>query len=201
MTKIPKTDIAECFAIVGEVTETYQKYVFGGQHSRKSLDFLVECVLKHDFGKPVEIKLLELDADTSAVKAMFINEGDKYVLCLLRGLNFCWSRFVLCKEIFHVYLDGSGYRTIELVSHTESLYKANDVSLEDEIRPDKGLISERLAEFAAMEFLFPYADRLTCIEHSRNPVEIAETYKIPLVLVEKYLTPFNMDLFKRFSQQ
>lgn len=119
------------------------------------------------------------------------NDDGTYEIIILPGQKFCWNRFVLCKELFHVLLD---------VEDKQRIFAHNDVDahLEKymyEDSPDSSPLnvqSEWLAEFAAMEFLFPHAHRAKQIDV--DSAVLAERYKVPKQKVEEYMRPKYIEM-------
>lgn len=193
---IPKKDLTRCFSVVENICDVYKQRILGSNHSVKSIDILVE--LAPDIcGKPIDLLQSDISAEKELIKGYFVVTKDRYQVVLLNGLNHCWSRFVLCKELFHVFLDSEEFRSMDLDTHLSGLYTVEAEN--GEIGPVPALTSEKLAEYAAMEFLFPHQDRLVCIQNQHPSVEIAERYKIPLVLVEKYLQDINMAVLGKYQ--
>lgn len=125
-------------------------------------------------------------------RGMFIPFDDgHYEIVILPGQKYCWKRFVLCKELFHVLLDVNDKQKIfinrDVDSHIEQyMDKSNGLP-----NTPQNVQAETLAEIAAMEFLFPYAHRLQQLD---TPSEtLAHRYKIPKALVEKYILKHYMD--------
>lgn len=62
-------------------------------------------------------------------------------------------------------------------------------------------VSESLGEICAVEFLFPYGDRLRHIEGINGKEDVARRatdYKIPQYLIERYLSPAMMHALMPF---
>lgn len=125
-------------------------------------------------------------------RGMFIPfDGGRYEIVILPGQKYCWKRFVLCKELFHVLID---------VNDKENIFINRDVDSHIEQYMDKSnglpntpqnVQAETLAEIAAMEFLFPYSHRLEQV--GTDSGILAHRYKIPKALVEKYLLAHYID--------
>jgi hypothetical protein len=114
------------------------------------------------------------------------NYEDRFEIYLLAGMNYCWRRYVLCKEYFHAIIDGDDYRNMNIYDHLKEV----SISFPDgKSRPDSPVQSEMLAEIAAMEFLFPYGERVSHVANGNlDFANIAEHYKIPQFFVERYLS-------------
>lgn len=140
-------------------------------------------------GYEFAIKILNVPEKQHAVKGFFVAKDNSYEIVLLQGLNHCWRRLVLCKELFHMLLDNAEYRDMNLDEHIIGTLGV----VISEKTPSNAVKSEIIAEVAAMEFLFSYQARLEELKSNLTTKEIAEKYKCPLQLVEKYLLEENMN--------
>lgn len=192
---IPKKDIERCLEVTKHVCDVYSQRILGGKHSVKAIDCLIE-ISSELSDKPIEFLQSNVSCEDEQLKGYFVAKEDKYQVVLLSNLNYCWRRFVLCKELFHVFLDTDEFRSMDMDAHLAGLYTVSDTT--EDIGPIPALTSEKIAEFAAMEFLFPYSDRRQCLAAGRESFDIADTFKIPLVLVEKYLQERNMAMLGKY---
>ena len=116
-------------------------------------------------------------------------------------MNYWWQRLVLSKELFHVILDDESTRH-QTVNHLlEDISAHISVDNEDRPKPEKPLQTEFMAEIAAMEFLFPFRERV--IKAKSNEIDysqVAEQYKVPRRFVELYLSQSFMDVLKDFCK-
>lgn len=125
-------------------------------------------------------------------RGMFIPfEDGHYEIVILPGQKYCWKRFVLCKELFHVLIDVNDKEKIfinrDVDSHIEQyMDKSNGIP-----NTPQNVQAETLAEIAAMEFLFPYAHRIR--SRDSDSEMLAHKYKIPKALVEKYILNHYID--------
>lgn len=166
-------------------SEAYNLRFLDRNNTIRSIDNLVNLV-KSEENKPIDILLMDLTHSGQAVRSLYVAYDNKYDIILLEGQNPCWNRFTLCKELFHVLLDADEYRNINVDSQVDEVMNTFYVN---DSEPNQSATSEKLAEIAAMEFLFPYTSRK--IELQSDVLEfrqIAEKYKIPQVLVEQYLS-------------
>lgn len=184
--KISKTlKLVDCYSAKHEL-------LFRKHDEILSLDEFLHVIEQEGFA--VRVLISDLSEAAQSIKGHFVSKEDgSYDVLLLRGLNFCWKRLVLCKELFHVLMDSEEYRNMALEEHIEG---SVGVAI-TEIKPNNAVMSEILAEIAAMELLFPYAKRIEAIANKFKPKDIAEKYKCPLLLIEKYLHPSNMQELKR----
>lgn len=195
---IPNEHITTALDKAKEMADHYQlRYAVGGAHTLKSVSVLVEVVQGSIDGALKIVEMKEQHGSTTPARGFFLVDANgDYTIALLGGQNLCWSRLVLCKELFHVLLDTDESRNIFVTSHLDDyLYSQFPAQ---ETMPKKGVISEFQAEFAAMEFLFPYADRARISLAPYDSAELAERYKLPKVMVEKYLSDRYMTNMLRF---
>ncbi len=131
--------------------------------------------------------------------AVIVKEGGAIDIAIAKGLNFCWKRFVIAKEIFHGILDSDEYHNMDVFSHLESVL-ATFPDAEKKATPS--VAAEFLAEVATMEFFFPYERRLSELKVApelRNYPGMAQRYRIPLVKVERYLSDEYMESLRPFA--
>lgn len=184
---IPHARIADCFSKVNEVTEYYRLWApVGGGHTLKSISGLITAVGPIIPG-PLTILELEELVSVSSARAFFLAHKDGgYQIVHLAGQNLCWQRLVLCKELFHVLLDSEETRNIGIAQHLDEFMTSFP---DTDLVPGPAVISEWIAEFGAMEFLFPYADRKLILERGNyDSLDIAQRYRVPRVMIERYLS-------------
>jgi Zn-dependent peptidase ImmA (M78 family) len=189
--------LIHCLDKAREIAEQYKLYVLVADDPLRSVDKLTEICRKY-LNKEIEIFELDIDKNESPVfGASILKEGDaRYDICHVKNLNYCWQRFVVCKELFHVVLDEEKYRSMGISQHLDEVTVAFP---DDESRPSEPVIVEQLAEIAAMEFLFPYAVRVVERSGINGNVDcraLAERFKVPLVYLERYLSQPYMDALK-----
>lgn len=191
-------EIKYCLAKVTEFTHQYTLTYLGADDPLRSVDNLLttcETYLQTE----IRLKQLAVHKDESAVLAFYVNSQDpktgksSFDICYVQGLNHCWTRFVICKELFHVILDKPDYRNMDIGGHIEEV----TTSFPDaDSEPCNSVAVELLAEVSAMEFLFPYSSRLQELqgELKGNYYAIADKYKVPQVHVERYLSSHYMTI-------
>lgn len=196
--RIRKVDLRACLDKASDIVNIYEGMFIGGKSTPRSVDQLVQLVEVHE-QKKVEIRLLDLDANKEAVRGMYVAYDDRYEVVVLSGQNYCWQRFVLCKELFHVILDADEYRSVhvgELVDEFTNTFPLQEPGHES--RPGAHVTNELVAEICAMEFLFPYADRVRIVSGDYDSSELAERYRVPRVFIEKYLSMDYLANLKEF---
>lgn len=195
--RIRKADLQNCLAKAQDIINIYKTDYINGGAIPRSVDTLVDLIARHE-RKNVEIKLLELTADAQAVRGMYIAYDDRYEVCLLSGQNHCWQRFVLCKELFHVILDNDEYRNMHIGALVEEFTGSFP---EIDSRPSPKVTNEKVAEICAMEFLFPYEDRVRLVAGEYNSGELAQRYRLPRVFVERYLSVDYLGNLREFHMK
>jgi Zn-dependent peptidase ImmA (M78 family) len=192
--QISRAFLTQCFSEVNNISEIYRLNYLAADATVRSVDNL-HNLCGTFLEKKVLLKFHKQRFSDSSVRGFYVNYPDRFEIVILQGQNKCWTRFVTCKELFHVILDGTESRTIDI----EGLIDEFTISfLETEHSATSSAATEILAEVAAMEFLFPYENRAAalekCNDDPENYMEIARFYSIPRVLVEKYLNKHFMDI-------
>jgi hypothetical protein len=197
--RISTDELQFCLEKAKEISEQYKLISIASDDPQRSADYLRDCCQQYLKIK-IEVQRIDIDRNSSAVLGAFFKNGDgTYTICYASGLNYCWMRYTVCKELFHVILDREEYRNMDLEAHITEV----TVAFPDrESEPSASVRSEVLAEIAAMEFMFPYAERVQELNgpHKDNCLAIAEKYKVPQVYVERYLSESYMDALKEYSQ-
>ncbi len=162
---------------------------------QKSLDELVRFA--QDFlGAPVIMKDLDLRVNASSLfrGVMLWNEDGHYEVFILKDSDESSRRLVTTKELFQVALDEEAVRNMDLYDHVSALL------FQDVQDPTPAIIAEQMAEVAAMQFLYPYADRVNDAKRIKNrettAADISDHYGIPQYYVERYLHAPIMDALR-----
>jgi hypothetical protein len=189
---IDKAILAHCLDQANALSDQRRIYGIAADDPLRSVDQLTE-ICKTYLRKKIRILELDIDKDDSPVfgSTILLRDGS-YDICHVKNLNYCWQRFVTCKELFHVVLDEVKYRRIAISDHVDEVTVAFP---DDNSRPNMSVVAEILAEIAAMEYLFPYKDREMEFANKHGNIDcraIADRYKVPLVYIEKYLSPPHM---------
>jgi hypothetical protein len=186
--RISKTQIKAAIQLVHEIEVQFKLYALSPTHSERSVDDLLRICRQYR-NNVIAVNEHSLRYEGQPILGFYLLKDDGSCdICLLSGLNFCWKRFVLCKELFHVILNDPEYQTKDLKSHIEATI-AHFPDVEN--TTPVAVASEMLAEMAAMEFLFPYRLRKL---HQAGVQEIsvvealAMKHRIPTLMVNKYLT-------------
>lgn len=192
---MPLTDeqIRHCLHRAREINGLYTQYVLAGDGPKKSIDdFLHVC---RDYVEDEIVIKNVMQVGQGPTKAAFLRYSDRYEIYIRSDISGRWYRYVLCKELFHVIIDREDCRDMEIVELVEQLTLPNLSSA-----PAPAVLWEYLAEISAMEFLFPYSDRVPLMQSGDeiDYEEIAERYGLPLVHIEQYLSPPIMAFLDAF---
>lgn len=148
-------------------------------------------------GLPINISRIS-GAMGDALNGYMLRYEDRVEIAYSSKLNLCWSRFVMCKELAHVFLGNEGNYTstseraeqllVELFNDTPMLRK-----------PD--YLVETSAMYAATELLLPkefMKDVRDMKEQGLTNLEIAMSYRVPAKLVAfRYDIPEVAEIFER----
>ena len=190
---ITKTEIQETISSVENIRQIYKLQYIGSDATKRSVDGLLELCRTY-LKKKIEVSLHDDSALNHLVQSFVLVKDDGYEICLLGDLNNCWKRFALCKELFHIILDKEEFRNPSLEEHLEDFF--GGIVEPEHQACTLSAKAEYLAEFAAMEFLFPYSERLVLHEDEKVDFSaVAERYKIPRYFAERYLTKRYMASF------
>jgi Zn-dependent peptidase ImmA (M78 family) len=196
---IQAKDVAFCLEKARELAGYYRQYVLAGDGRAKSVDDLL-WICREYLKKNIQVAEVAVPAAGKVVRAVFIGREDGYDIYLLAGMDRVSRRFILCKELFHVILDQESSRSMDIYGHLEEVTATFPVPSAE---PRCPAAWEVLAEAAAMEFLYPYAERKVLDMSSASNGEIdaiAATYDIPRYLVESYCADQAMTYFDQFKE-
>lgn len=195
---INKQNLEAVIAKANEVNDHYKLTHLTGNATQKIMDYILDSCDKLGV-QNVHMSEVDLPFSDSAVYSMCVMTQDGADIVLAKGLNHCWQRYTICKELFHLLIDDEKYRNLDIFAHSEAVTISYSL---DESRPDLGVAAEFLAEVAAMEFLFPYAERELQMRNGQpNYPAIAQQYRIPQLLVDRYLSPHLMSTLKKVSRR
>ena len=139
-----------------------------------------------------DISELRLPFKGQPAYGSMIQDNTGYHIFVLNGLNYCWKRIVLCKELFHIILDMDDKQKIFKNSNWEEQVEKTLFSIPDvENTTEDCAAVEGLAEICAMELLFPYSTREKYIGSSID--EVANSVRLPKILIEEYLSKSMMN--------
>lgn len=187
---ISTLDLRFCLDQACSISDHYRDNVHTDGRLDKSVDAFLD-ICRNYLQKTISVNVLTVQLPHQSINGMFLRVGDSYEVYLRPGMDMDWNRFVLCKELYHVVLDSEQYQNVSIFEHLEQAM-VSFPSLE--IKPAQPVVSEKMAEIAAMEFLFPYAER-SGIKANGTPLDlpaIAARYRVPQLLVEQYLSDTYM---------
>lgn len=192
---INKQKLTHTLSKVQEIRDAYNIQFIASDSIERSVDRLM-ALCRTYLGQKIDWYEHSDSALNHFVQSFVVVKDDGYEICTLGDLNNCWKRFVLCKELFHIILDSEEDWNSSLEDHLSNFYGG---ITELECPVPASAQAELLAEIAAMEFLFPYMERIEIL-HAGN-VEysaVAERYKIPRYFAERYLTRAYIENLRGF---
>lgn len=182
--KLPKQQIVDALNEVFNIEELLRNhYRVEGVKNRSDADLLDLCTRYR--GKKIDLYTHSSPWDGGPILAFTLTFDDRYEICLLDGMNYCYKKFALCKELFHVVLSNPEFMTVNFGEVIEQCIVGGSLN--------GGASSEYVAEIAAMEYLFPYRDRLKIVATNYDLEEVSQAYRLPKLLVEQYLMKSRMD--------
>lgn len=193
-------ELKHCALKAKELEDHYLMIALAADSTERSVDWLTDICAKY-CAKKIRLEELEINKDETTVwgACFALAEIDTYDIAIAYGLNYCWKRFVICKELFHAVLETPGHHNLDLEKHVEEVTLAFPV---DDSEPSDAVKVEILTEIAAMQFLFPYAARQKELvmlgASSLHYLAIAEKYRVPQIMVERYLSKQHMDVLGKF---
>lgn len=197
-TEISQESLRYCVSQADELAACYeQQYPDEVKNPRRSVDLLLEVATRH-YGKKVSMYQSQRPKDTTTVWGAVERYPDRYEIVYVSDLNFCWTRMVVCKEVFQILLDETKYRNMKLQDHLrEMLGIAGMPTL---ALSSDSVKSESMALIAAMEFLFPYRERLIALPQKDDSLSIAAKFKVPQKYVDIYLSDTYMRILEPYSR-
>lgn len=196
-----------CLDMAQNLREAYFQSLHNPSHLHISVNAFLHMV-RNTYEKNVTLSFHhDSYEDHHVYSLLYVDKDGCYHICLMSGMSNCWNRFALCKELFHVILDEESVRNSSIIDHLKD-FRSSMIDSDNGGRDSSK--SEFLTEFAAMQFLFPYAKRLNCLEEiaqrtasgeSKKAVfaEIATRLRIPRLLTEDYLGKELIALFDPIS--
>lgn len=195
--ELTEEDVRKCIdkahEISGLMSEHYRTYDLTPEAWPRSVDILHWLTAQY-IGAEIPVLELHVSAVENRAKGTFLAHGNgNYEILILAELSKPDRRFVQAKELFHVLLDEDPARSLDLYAHVEATVECFHIAAS---KPKKAVVFEVLAEIAAMEFLFPYSERVKCLEQAKGNIDfalIAHRYGVPQAEVEIFLSSGNME--------
>lgn len=181
---VPRQDVINALNEAYQIDEVlklhYRSY---DNNDRSDADLLDICT--RYLNKRINLLTHDTPWDGSSILAFFVAYPDHYDICLLDGMNYCYRKFALCKELFHIIIENPEFQSINYDYTIDKCVNGGQLNGADS--------NEYIAEMAAMEYLFPFKLRKHIVDSGNIDFEkIAIDYRIPRLLVEKYLTDYRM---------
>jgi len=117
------------------------------------------------------------------LRAILVRFETNACIVLVDGLNQCWTRFSLCKELCHIVLGQA--HSLETLDIQAQLHAA--ITIARDPSRDRELSSEELGWFTAIEVMLPAQDRPTILERrasGEDSLSIAQSYHVPKAIVD-----------------
>lgn len=142
----------------------------------------VDRILWEEFDFPSQHIYAQVEFFRASM-GVYQGDGDHARVRFSSGLNFCWKRFSICKEMFHAVIDNSPEKRItssdELLKLAEMIVSETSASLET-FSP---YLTENAAVVLALETLFPFEIRSLYEERYRtgdiSDHQLALRFRIP----------------------
>ncbi len=159
------------------------------------------------------INIKEYDVDGNPIIGMFerwhkqtgvYSESETCVeVRYAKHLNNCWSRFAICKEMCHGFIDGDGTR---ITKESDLIRLATFLTMDDDSKVNMGQFepfdTERIAYVAALEILAPLIDRKKLVEKRKttpiSDMQIAQEFSMPVDFVKQIFDPKYVRLMDDF---
>jgi Zn-dependent peptidase ImmA (M78 family) len=196
--ELTEEDVEKCLSkaheIAARLTEQYNLYSQVPRAWPRSVQDLHWMTTQY-IGSEIPVQELRLSALANGAKGTFIaHGGGNYEILILAELSERDRRMTQAKELFHVLLDEDSSRSLDLYAHVEATVECFHIASSKPKK--KAVVFEFLAEIAAMEFLFPYSERVDIVRNSNGDIDyasVAHKYNIPQVEAEMFLSSGNME--------
>ena len=183
-TTLPKQQIIDALNEVYNINELLKNH-YRSFHTKNRSDADLLDICTRYLQKKINLKKHLTPWENGAILAFIVSYEAYYDICLLDGMNYCHNKFALCKELFHIVIENPEFQSI-----------FSDETIQECVTGGKlsgGASQEFIAEIAAMEYLFPFKERIKIYKQGNIDFDaIATEYKIPRLMVEKFLTKYRM---------
>ena len=135
--------------------------------------------------KKTTIRVVDIRTSTKIIYGYIRVFQNKIDIGINENLNYCWTRFVTCKELSHILLgnNGNGRTTnpkILINGLYEKLVFGNKTELDH----------EHFAVFCAAEIMMPYIISQPMLKNNTiTSIDIAKKFMLPLYIVQVYRNP------------
>lgn len=163
------------------------------------VSMVLESIMRDKGGAlSIRVQLVEIQSPCRGVYGYVLKERDHaYVVCDA-GLNLCWQRFTIVKELMHLHSrtvgDGQEFRSGGDSAHR--ILSEAITSRDEHIWEDVELSNEASALAMALETLVPWCLRRqfdALVDQRADPYLIARTFMVPLNFIKIMLPPGYCD--------
>ena len=177
------------FGCVLEINNYYWKHTDGGDDGdRIRVENLVRAVSEITNQK-IEKYVVDEESDLERSKCIRYAEG--CVILVYKEADERWKRFSVVKELCHIACDDAEEMQSDTVEALVSMLPEHSDSVDDLGAGQPNQHAERLAEYAAVELLYPidFRDKDIAFVESKAKTytQISKERGVPEVFVEAYL--------------
>ena len=140
-------------------------------------------------GLPIFHKEIRIPWRQSKVRSFYIPYPDRIEIWYASGMPSPYLRYYKTKELLQIHLWREDHATTDVVELVHNM-RLREAPSSIDLDLGHKATSDTLGEIAAMEFLFPFARRLACIESAlgTDGVEaLAKQYGVPPFVVQTCL--------------
>ncbi len=124
------------------------------------------------------IQLLLPSFDAQIVNAYFrmyreAGKKDKVIVVVAR-YNFCWTRYLVCKELLHLFLYTPDVATVSLGDLNSVISRMLNITKSVEVESEK-VLAEKAAYYGAVELLIP-TELVPSLRLARDELEATEEF-------------------------
>jgi hypothetical protein len=154
-------------------------------------------------GSPFKIQIQRSPTLLTEVKAFLCRYPQHAIVVVQNGLNNCWERFVVCKELCHLLTDTEA----DFAKSTgEQIINAKQRKTPD--MATTPFTSEEFNFYCAVEILFPWKQRRWALDARRKGYsyfDIAKRFLIPAAIAEFYFEssygPLSEEINEDFREE
>ena len=157
------------------------------------------CIFEVDHESETILATIHMVGETTA---MYSGTKDVARIYYQKGLNKCWRRFVICKEMYHCMLDRT---EAERVCSMEGLSRLVELLSQDTTTvsgPFAPFQTEQQAELLALETLIPVEYRLQMKDDfatgKNSAHDIAKMFRVPEAYIPFSMQPTYLNLIRAY---
>ncbi len=192
--KLDATKAKKVFAKVKELREEIQAYCLASDRPDLSVEDF-QFILSRQYRITIEKEAVTVR--TVFLAGMVERYSDRAKIYVRDDQDRAWLRFISAKELCHILIDiddDCSSNGVDTIGYLLEEYKVENDDLADKVAQ-----SEMFAEIAAIELMYPYAERCSDREKissgTLTTAQIAEFYALPEFIVSRALT----DWFHRLA--